>query len=69
MAGVLGTLLLGAAAAGCVTPPVSGGPGAGTRIVVCDESGTISRDGVDTSSSRTERIPAGAPTPPGCRDA
>jgi hypothetical protein len=74
----LGGLALAAALAGCGTPSVDSGTdgssGAGRtvassseRIVVC-ESGTVSRDGIDTSSASVLRLPAGTPVPPGCRE-
>src|SRR5215510_118312 len=67
-------VVLAAAAAGC-TPSVSGGPGDATTdsvssqdeiIVVC-ESGTVTQDGIETSSSVAMRLPAGSPIPEGCR--
>jgi hypothetical protein len=67
----LGGLVLVAGLAGCGAPAVSDGPGvgsAGERIVVC-ESGTVSHDGVDTSSASVVRLPAGTPVPAGCREA
>lgn len=74
----LGGLVLVVGLAGCGTPGISSGPhdssgvgsadtSSGERIVVC-ESGTVSRDGVDTSSATVFRIPAGAPVPAGCRE-
>ena len=66
-------VVLAAAFAGC-TPSVSDGP-SGTAngvqtaddiIVVC-ESETVTKDGIETSSSFAVRLPAGSPIPPGCR--
>jgi len=47
---------------------LGGAAGAGgDRVVVC-ESGTVSSGGIDTSSAVAQRVPAGAPLPPGCRE-
>jgi hypothetical protein len=61
-------VVLAAAVAGC-TPAVSGGPSgvnADEIIVVC-ESETVTKDGIETSSSFAVRLPAGSPIPPGCK--
>lgn len=47
---------------------VGGAAGAGSdRVVVC-ESGTVSSGGIETSSAVAQRVPKGAPLPPGCRE-
>jgi hypothetical protein len=64
-AGVVGGIILfpGSAPAG---PGHTGSPDA-DRVLIC-ESGVVSRDGIDTSSSIVVRVLEGTPVPPGCRD-
>ena len=72
----LGGLVAVVALAGCGTPYVTGPADSsspstdstnGERVIVC-ESGTVSSDGIETSSAVATRVPAGTPVPPGCRE-
>jgi hypothetical protein len=48
------------------TTTATTGPSAPQIIIVC-ESTTVSKDGIETSSSYAYRAPAGTPIPSGCR--
>ena len=62
----LGTTATLIATSGASDEPSTPGRGDDTIVIVC-ESGVESVNGIETSSAKATRVPAGTPIPKGCR--